>query len=74
VIRWKLLEYFLVYKLCNSLDILIGLQRETPYSKSNQRATEFLRHNPLCPWLLSQSYGACLSIVKVYTVKLDEIG
>ena len=47
VIRWKLLEYFLVYKLCDSLDILIGLQRDTPYSKSNQRATGFLRHSAL---------------------------
>ena len=34
---------FLVYKFCNSLDILIGLQRNTLYSKSNQRATGFLR-------------------------------
>jgi len=34
----------LVYKFKNSLDILIGLQRNTPYSKSNQLATGFLRH------------------------------
>jgi len=33
----------LVYKLCNLLYSLIGLQWDTPYSKSNQRATGFLR-------------------------------
>jgi len=35
---------FLAYKFCNSLYLLIGLQRNTLYSKSNQRATAFLRH------------------------------
>ena len=39
----NLLECFLVYKICNQLYPLIGLQRNTPYSKSNQRATRFLR-------------------------------
>ena len=41
VIWWKLLEYFLVHKLCNSLDILIGLQQNTLYSKSK----------PTCNWV-----------------------
>ena len=30
--------------VCNLLYLLIGLQRKTPYSKSNQLATGFLRH------------------------------
>jgi len=33
----------LVYKFCNSLYLLIGLQRNTLYSKSNQCATAFLQ-------------------------------
>jgi len=36
----------LVYKFVISyIYLLIGLQRDTPYSKSNQHATRFLRHN-----------------------------
>jgi len=34
----------LVYKFCNLLYLLIGLQRNTIFSKSNQRATAFLQH------------------------------
>jgi len=34
----------LVYKFCNLLYLLIGLQRNTLYSRSNQRATQFLQH------------------------------
>jgi len=48
MIHWKFsgtfLNLSLVYKICNSLYLLIGLQRNTLYSKSNQRATPFLRH------------------------------
>jgi len=46
------LEFFLVYKFCHSLDILIGLQWNTPYSKSNQCATQFLQQNNVegMPW------------------------
>jgi len=44
MIQWKFLEYFLVYKLCNLLDVLIGLQWNTPYSKSNQYVTRFMQH------------------------------
>jgi len=36
----------LVYKFCNSLYLLIGLPRNTLYSKSNQHATAFLRQPP----------------------------
>ena len=38
--------FFLVYKICNQLYLLICLQRNIPiiYSKSNQLATGFLRH------------------------------
>ena len=55
MIRWKLLEYFLVYKLCNSLDILIGLQWNMLYSKSNQRATGFLRQIFYCRQRLTEA-------------------
>jgi len=34
----------LVYKSVNCYYLLIGLQRNTFYSKSNQRTTGFLRH------------------------------
>ena len=56
VIRWKLLEYFLVYKLCNLLYSLIGLQRNTLYSKSNQRVTRFLQHYRL-PFISNIEYS-----------------
>jgi len=48
VIRWKYQEpsriFFLIYKTCSPLHLLIGLQRNTLYSKTNQSATAFLRH------------------------------
>ena len=34
----------LIYKICSSLYILIGLQRNILYSKPNQHATPFIRH------------------------------
>jgi len=46
---WIFRNISLVYKFCNLLYLLIGLQRDTLYSKSNQRATAFLQH---LTWLL----------------------
>ena len=37
------LNLFLIYKICSPLYLLIGLQKSTLYSKSNQRATVVIR-------------------------------
>jgi len=64
MIWWKFLEYFLVYKLCNSLDILIGLQLNILYSKSNQHTTRFLQHTTtLTEILVKLIIILCITIV-----------
>jgi len=44
VIRLNSQEPSGIYKFCNLLYLLIGLQWNTLYSKSNQRATQFIQH------------------------------
>jgi len=75
MIRWKLLEYFLVYKLCNPLDILIGLQRNTLYSKSNQRATGFLRQIFYCRQRLTEAVRqkSRYNQLSLYQIRKNEI-
>ena len=57
-------NFSLVYKFCNSLFILIGLQRNTPYSKTNQCATAFLQQCGIWGpkfvrfWLLPHAFAA----------------
>jgi len=52
---WIFRNISLVYKFCNSLYLLIGLQRNTLYSKPNQRVTPFSQQRDLLFLLISDN-------------------